>query len=77
MPHPEDTVAIVELFYLSNFTTLEPDFSGNSQSWSLATKFKYKTYWIIVYFPIDNTVFAIPWFEAFYNLVFDAFLSLN
>ena len=35
IPYPEDTVVVVKLFHVSNFTNLELDFSGgNSKSWS-------------------------------------------
>ena len=50
MPLPEDTVAVVELFHLSNFTNLESNFSGNSKFWSSESKFEFEKYWIMVSF---------------------------
>ena len=41
MPLPQNTVAVVELFHVSNFTNLESDFAGNSKDWSSETKFRF------------------------------------
>ena len=44
MPLPQNTVAVVELFHVSNFTHLESDFSGNSKFGSSETKFQFDQY---------------------------------